>query len=466
MKNKKNIHLTARMLSALALGLGMGILMILLREHLTSTGHESTWNTINNIFFADISAEGNEHAIGLFYIIGQIFVKALQCVIVPMVFTSIVLAMVRIKDASRLGRIASRTIGYFFLTTGIAIIIAAIAGMSAYNAGLFANTASGLSAAEGTASSSNPLMILVNAIPSNLTEAFSSNSGVLAIVVSALAIGLACNRLGEKVSIIPHLCEEISSIITVILTWVINTIGPVAIFCLITRTCASYGISYLKPAAVYMILTTAVLLAVLFFGYPLFVRLTTGLKGSTFMKKMGKVALFGFSTSSSAATLPLNMKTVTDELGVDEEISSFVLPLGMTINMDGTAIMQVIAALFIAGCAGYHVTIPSLLVIGVLAVVASIGTPAAPGAGAVILFTILSGMGYTSEMALMTYSLILAINRPIEMLVTSLNVVGDAACSCAVASHENALHREVYNTVEDEKTEAAGLTAPAENTAR
>lgn len=159
------------------------------------------------------------------------------------------------------------------------------------------------------------------------------------------------------------------------------------------------------------------------------------------------------------------MKTVTNELGVDEEISSFVLPLGMTINMDGTAIMQVIAALFIAGCAGYHVSLSSLLVIGVLAVVASIGTPAAPGAGAVILFTILSGMGYTNEMALMTYSLILAINRPIEMLVTSLNVVGDAACSVAVAKHENALHEDVYNTDPEVKEKAEAIGAPAENTA-
>ncbi|MCI1458589.1 MAG: dicarboxylate/amino acid:cation symporter, partial [Solobacterium sp.] len=118
MKNRKTQHLTARMLGALALGLLAGILMILLREHLNASGNTSVWNTINNIFFADISAEGNESAIGLFYIIGQVFVRALQAVIVPMVFTSIVLAMVRIKDASKLGRIASRTIGYFFLTTG------------------------------------------------------------------------------------------------------------------------------------------------------------------------------------------------------------------------------------------------------------------------------------------------------------------------------------------------------------
>ncbi|MDY3091848.1 MAG: cation:dicarboxylase symporter family transporter, partial [Erysipelotrichaceae bacterium] len=139
------------------------------------------------------------------------------------------------------------------------------------------------------------------------------------------------------------------------------------------------------------------------------------------------------------------LKTTTEELGVHEEISSFVLPLGMTINMDGTAIMQVIAAVFIATCGGYELSVSSIFLIAVLALVASIGTPAAPGAGAVVLFTILSGMGYSNDMALMAYTLILAINRPIEMLVTSLNVVGDSAASIIVAKKEGLLDEETYN---------------------
>ena len=155
--------------------------------------------------------------------------------------------------------------------------------------------------------------------------------------------------------------------------------------------------------------------------------------------------MFGFSTSSSAATLPLNLKTTTEDLGVHEEVASFVLPLGMTVNMDGTAIMQVIAAIFIATCGGYDITLGSIFMIGVLALVASIGTPAAPGAGAVILFTILSGMGYGNDMALMAYTIILAINRPIEMLVTSLNVVGDSACAIVVSNSENQLDKDKFN---------------------
>lgn len=165
-----------------------------------------------------------------------------------------------------------------------------------------------------------------------------------------------------------------------------------------------------------------------------------------FMRKIPKVALFGFSTSSSAATLPLNKETTVHELGVSDEIASFVLPLGMTINMDGTAIMQVIAAIFIAASSGYDVSLTSMAVIAFLALIASVGTPAAPGAGAVILFTILTGMGYTNDGALLAYSLILAINRPIEMLVTSLNVVGDSATSVIVAKKENMLDEDIYNS--------------------
>ena len=194
-----------------------------------------------------------------------------------------------------------------------------------------------------------------------------------------------------------------------------------------------------------MVLTVVLLLSYLFIGYPLYVALVIKQNPFVFIRKIFKVVVFGFSTSSSAATLPLNQDTTTKELGVDHQIASFVLPLGMTINMDGTAIMQVVATLFVAGCGGYDVTVFQLVVIMVLALIASMGTPAAPGAGAVILFTILSGVGFTGDQALIAYSLILAINRPIEMLVTSLNVTGDAVTAMAVAKSEGKLDADIYN---------------------
>jgi Na+/H+-dicarboxylate symporter len=196
---------------------------------------------------------------------------------------------------------------------------------------------------------------------------------------------------------------------------------------------------------IYMVLTVILLLVYLFVVYPIYLAVGAKVNPIVFMKKIISVVLFGFSTSSSAATLPLNYDTCVKKLGVDKQVASFVLPLGMTINMDGTAIMQVIATLFIAGCAGYQVSPGSLIVIALLALIASIGTPAAPGAGAIILFTILSGVGFTNDAALMAYTLILAINRPIEMLVTSLNCVGDSTACLYVAKSEGLLNEKIYN---------------------
>ena len=259
-------------------------------------------------------------------------------------------------------------------------------------------------------------------------------------------VGLGINALNlGKDCVIYRMCDEVSKIVVVFLNFIVKKFGPAAIFMLLCNTFATYGIDYLKPAAVYVVLTVALLLVYLFIGYPLYFALVTKKNPIIFIKRIFKVIVFGFSTSSSAATLPLNQDTTTKELGVDHQIASFVLPLGMTINMDGTAIMQVVATLFVAGCGGYDVTIFQLVIIMVLALIASMGTPAAPGAGAVILFTILSGMGFTGEQALIAYSLILAINRPIEMLVTSLNVTGDALTAIAVAKSEGKLNQDVFN---------------------
>lgn len=435
--------LTVRMLIAIILAAVCGFGVIVLRENLISSGNEAAWTTINNILFADISAATNEKATGIFYIVGRLFVKALQLVIIPMVFTSIILAIIRITDSKKLGRIATKTIGCFLVTTLVSIIIASTAGVLAYNAGAFRNAALDIAGTEGT-NARNPLMIVVNAVPDNLIDALGDNGGILAVVVCALAVGLAVNSVKGRITLLPGICEEISLIINKILTFVVEKFGPVAVFCLITRACAAYGISYLKPAVAYIFLTVILLLLVLTIGYAVFVKITTGLSPIPFCRKTARVALFGFSTSSSAATLPLNMKTATEQLGVHEEVAAFVLPLGMTVNMDGTAIMQVIAAIFIAGCSGYELSLAKVLLIGVLAVIASVGTPASPGAGAVILFTILSGAGLNNEYALIAYSLIIAINRPIEMLVTALNVVGDSACALAVAKSEDALDIERY----------------------
>ncbi|MBS6185146.1 MAG: dicarboxylate/amino acid:cation symporter [Clostridium celatum] len=437
--------LAIKMAVALILGLVVGVGCIILRENLNSNGNAHIWTSINNLLFQDISQEGATSAIGVFYILGQLFVNSLQLVIVPMVFTSIALAMCKISDTKKLGRISYKTILGFLVTSVFALALAGTVGFIIKNLGLFTANVENVTAQAGVASSTNPLLIIVQAIPSNITAAFSTNGSILAVVFVAVVLGLCINTLGEKIKVLKTLLEEINSIITVFLGFIITKFGPVAIFVLITRTFAIYGVENLKPALVYVITTVFTLLLFLVLGYAIFIAIGARLNPIKFVKKIGKVALFGFSTSSSAATLPLNTKTTIEELGVNEDIASFILPLGMTVNMNGTAIMQVIAAIFIATSAGYDVTIGNVVVIALLALISSVGTPAAPGAGAIILFTVLTGMGYNNDAAILAYSLILAINRPIEMLVTSLNVVGDSATSVVVAKSEGMLDEEVYN---------------------
>lgn len=438
-KNRLAIHMAI----ALVCGLVTGSLFLLLRENLLASGNTDLWATINKILFQDISAEGANDAFGIFYILGQLFLNSMQLVIVPMVFTSIALAMCRISDTKTLGRLSYKTIGGFLGTSFFALILAGVVGLFANKFGLFNVSIDNITAQTGS-TGSNPLLIFVNTIPNNITSVFSTNGSILSIVFLAIVTGLSINHLGDQISVLKKLLEDVNKIITAFLTFLITKFGPFTIFVLLTRTFAIYGVEHLKPALAYVITVVITLLVFLTLGYALFIFITTRLNPMPFVKKIGKVAMFGFSTSSSAATLPLNTKTTVDELGVNDEVASFILPLGMTINMNGTAIMQVIAAIFIASSAGYEVTFGSISLIAVLALIASIGTPAAPGAGAVILFTVLSGMGYQNDAAVLAYSLILAINRPVEMLVTALNVVGDSATAVVVAKSENCLDEHAY----------------------
>ena len=441
-KLNDNNKLAIQMLIAMIGGILVGLLFMAARE---SFGADSSvWTTLNNLLFQDITAKGAESAVGLFYIGGQLFIRALQLIIVPMVFCSVVMAISEISEASTLGRVSAKTIGWFMLTSCVALVSAGVIALLFYKAGLFNVTIEGVAASTGS-TGSNPLNVILNIIPSNIGSTFSVNNAVLGVVFIAVVVGLSMNQLGYgKESVIYRFCEEVSKIIVVFLNFTVKKFGPAAIFMLLCRTFATYGIDYLKPALAYFLICVALLLAYLFIGYPLYIALMVKQNPYIFIKKIFKVIVFGFSTSSSAAMLPLNLDTTTKELGVDRQIASFVLPLGMTINMDGTAIMQVVATLFIAGCGGYDVSVFQLAIIMILALIASMGTPAAPGAGAVILFTILSGVGFTGEQALIAYTLILAINRPIEMLVTSLNCVGDSLTAIAVGKSEGKLDMDIY----------------------
>lgn len=447
-KGKNNsTTLAIRMAISLVLALIVGVGFILLRESLIAHNKVSIWNGINSILFQDITTYEGRNSLGIFYILGQLFINRLQLIIIPMVFSSIALAMCHISDTKKLGRISSKTLLGFLTTSIFALATACIFGFAAYKLGFFnVHLSTNSAASVTTATGSNPLLVILNAVPNNVANVMTNNSMVLSIVFLAVVVGLCINTLGDKILVLKNLLIDVNNIISVFLSFIIEKFSPLAVFVLITRTFAVYGINQLKPALMYMAIVSISAIIVFFIVYPLYIYLLTGLNPITFMKKIAKVALLAFSAASSSAALSLNEKTTVEELGVDKDISSFILPLGMTINMNGTAIMQVIGSIFIAASSGYELDIQKILLIAILALIASVGTPSAPGSSSIILFTVLTGMGFNNSATLVAYSLILAINRPMDMLTTCLNVTGDSATAVIVAHSEGCLDKEIYNS--------------------
>lgn len=450
---EKKMSFTKVMMITLAAGMVVGIGVIVLREQLLSSGNEQIWSTINNVLFADITAEGNQHAVGIFYIVGQLFLRSLQMVLIPLIFTSIVKAIGEISDTRLLSKLAGKTFMNFIMLSCVALAFGAVVGMGAYKMGLFNLQApEGIEVVTDMQTGTNPLMVILNAVNPNVVSTLSSNGAILAVVTLALLVGIGFQKLGDKIEVLRKLVIEIHELTMMFLTWVITKIGPFAIFALLVRTFASYGIQYLQPAMVYMLLTIGSLLIFAGIILPGIVAIFAKVSPWPFIQKMYKVAVFAFSTSSSAAALPLAMETIIDDLGVDENIASFIIPLASTLNMTGTAIMQVIATIFIASVGGYTVGGIELASIIVLAFIGAVSTPAAPGAGAILLFTIITGMGYSSPEALAAYSFILAINRPVEMLATAVNVMDDGVSSVIIGKDLGMLNEKVYNTMETKKT--------------
>lgn len=444
---KQPMSVVKKMMIALVGGLLVGIAFLLLREQLISSGNEGAWTILNKILFQDITAEDGVSAIGLFYIIGQLFMRGLQLAIVPLVLVSLSLAMCSISSSKKLGRIAGRTLIGFFLFYVCGAFLAGIVAYAVKSAGFFNVTLPSEAVTDAaTLDAFNPLATIVNAVPSNIAAAFSSNNSILAVVVVAIIIGLCMNALGEKADPLKKVLESVNEIIQLYLTFLINKVGPIAIFCLISRTFAIYGTEYLAPAAAYIVAAMVTLFVLVVTIYPIGIWVTTKMNPIKFIKKIAKVGVFGFSTNSSAACLPLNTRTCIDELGCSEEITSFVLPTGMTINMNGTTVMHMFAATFIATSAGIDVTPANLATIAFLSICAAMGCPAIPIAGTTLIVTILSGLGWTSDACMIAYALVVAINRPVEMALLPLNVIGDATVNVIVNAKEKELDKEKYNS--------------------
>ena len=443
---KQKSSIVKKMLIAVAAGFGVGIICLLIKAQLVVTDAEGVWKVVDAIFFQDITATTKIEGIGLFYIIGQLFMRGLQMMIVPLVLCSLSLALCSLADPKKLGRIAGKT---FVCYLCFYIVAAALAGAGAYfvksmgwfNVNLPAQQAQDLVTMDGY----NPLVTVVNAVPSNIINALSSNNAILSVVVVAIVLGLCMTAMGEKAAPLKRVIEVLNDVVQMALNFLINKVAPVAIFCMIARAFAVYGVEYISPTLVWIATTIVVSLLLVVTIYPIGIFLTTRLNPFTFLKKSAKIGMFAAATNSSAATLPLNTKTCTEELGCSKDITSFVLPTGMTVNMNGTTAMHMIAITFIATAAGVEITPVTLMLTAFLSICTAIGTPAIPVAGTTMVYVVMMGLGLNSELCMIGYSLILAMNYLPGMAVITLNVIGDAATNVIVCSKEGKLDKEVYN---------------------
>ena len=366
---------------------------------------------------------------------GQIFKNLLMLVVVPLVFFSLVSGISSLSNMVKLGSIATKTIGLYLMTTGIAVSIALIFGyvfnLSGYEGDVEAFTpTTGDSSLYGT---------VMRIFPNNIFGAFVENN-MLGIVFISILFGIALNLTDELIGGLSKTFEKLNTVFLKIVL-LIMSFAPVGVFCLMGSYVMAKGLNVFGDLAQYVALLIFVLAFHLVFTYSLILKVFANLNPLIFYRKMKDVALFAFSTSSSAATIPVTLKTVTDELGVKKDVSAFVVPVGATINMDGTAIMQGLATMFIASTVGVDLTLVQYGQIVLLAIVTSIGTAAVPSAGTVTLALILGSLGLPLD----AIGLILAVDRILDMIRTAVNVCGDAAVSCIVAKSENELDEKVFN---------------------
>lgn len=371
---------------------------------------------------------------GVFDVVGQIFIVLLQMMVVPLVLVSLVCGVTSLGDIRALGRVGVKTLGLYLLTTAIAIVLAlTIASLFSPGEGFE------LAGEYNYESRAAPPLseVLINIFPRNPIRALAEGE-MLQIIVFALFFGFALTRAGEVGERIARVFNDLNEIIMRIVLLVIN-IAPIGVFALISKIFATQGLDIFRPLADYFVTVVVALLLHVLLTYAGLLRIG-GLRVLVFLKKMRAVMTFAFSTSSSGATIPLTLNTLERRLGVKNSVAAFTVPLGATINMDGTAIMQGVATVFVANVYGVDLQLADFLTVILTATLASIGTAAVPSAGLVMLAMVLRQVGLPLE----GIALILGVDRLLDMLRTAVNVTGDSAVTCLVARTEGAINLDVY----------------------
>ena len=376
---------------------------------------------------------------GVFYVLGQWFIRLMQMLVVPLVFCSIVCGAASMSDPKMLGKVGVGAILMYLCTTalavGIAILLAQLTGP-----GIGLDMDSIVEVEPKTTTTDQTMAeMLVNIIPTNVIAAMN-NGTMLQIIFFALILGFVLGRLGEKVETVNRFFTQFNTVMMHMIGIVLK-VAPIGIFCLICRMFAKLGLTGILPMFKFIGTVYLGLIVQLLVVYMLLLFLFTRLNPLQFLRKMAPVMLFAFSTSSSSATIPLNMETLEKKIGVDEQVASFTIPLGATINMDGTAIMQGAAVIFVAQAFGIDLSVSALLTVVVTAVSASIGTAGVPGVGTIMLAMVFESVGLPAE----GIAMIMGVDRLLDMGRTAINVTGDAVVTICVAKISGMLNVDVFN---------------------
>lgn len=374
---------------------------------------------------------------GILYVLGNGFIRLMQMLVVPLVFCSLVCGAMAIGDTKTLGKVGVKTLIFYLVTTAVAICLA-LGVASFISPGVGMNVTVEDTTVVTETASVNFAETLLNIIPKNIFTSLAEGE-MLPVIVFALFVGIILAMLGNKVSTVSNFFSQFNDIMME-MTMIVMKAAPVGVFCLIAKTFAGIGFDAFVPMLKYMGSVILALALQCFVIYQLLLFLFTRLNPLKFIKKFFPVMAFAFSTSTSNATIPLSIDTLYKKIGISKQISSFTIPLGATINMDGTSIMQGVAVVFIAQAYGIPLTPAAIATVIVTATIASIGTAGVPSVGLVTLSMVLSSVGLPTE----GIALIMGIDRILDMLRTAVNITGDAVCTTVVANQEGALNREVF----------------------
>jgi Na+/H+-dicarboxylate symporter len=416
--NEKGMSLTVQVLLGMLAGMAIGLAINL--------GGLNVEGTFINEYIVN----------GAFLIVGKMFVSALKMLVVPLVLFSLITGVCGIGDLKTLGRVGGKSFILYLVTTAVAIASGmGLALLVAPGKGMDAETTAAF-----TAQDAPPLTdVLINIVPTNPIQALAS-SEMLQIIFFSILLGISIVMVGRKAKVLIEIVE-VSNEVMMKMVNIIMSIAPYAVFCLMAMSMAELGLGLLAHLISYVVVLVGALLLHLFVTLMIILKVFSGLNPVMFLKKMRNVQVFGFSTASSNATIPITMRTATERLGVDNSVASFTIPFGATINMDGTAIMQGVATVFIANMYNVELGITGYLTVIMMSVLASVGTAGVPGVGLIMLSMVFTQVGLPVE----GIGLILGVDRLLDMIRTAVNVSGDAVVTSIVARCEGKMDVAVYN---------------------